>query len=55
MYDRPQVKEVNSLKYELNLFFDSIVNDTEPLVTLEDGLQALEVANIIVEKIESGS
>ncbi|MBX7043211.1 MAG: Gfo/Idh/MocA family oxidoreductase [Ignavibacteria bacterium] len=55
VYDRPQVKEVNSLKYELNLFFDSIANDTEPLVTLEDGLQALEVANIIVEKIESGS
>lgn len=54
VYDRPQVKEVNSLKYELNLFFDSIINDTEPLVTLEDGLQALQVANIIVEKIESG-
>ena len=53
VYDRPQVKEVNSLKHELTLFFDSIVNGTEPVVTLEDGLQALEVANTIIEKIES--
>ncbi|MEP7146270.1 MAG: Gfo/Idh/MocA family oxidoreductase [bacterium] len=53
-YERPQVKEVNSLKYELNKFFDSIKNDIEPVVTLEDGLQALEVANAIVKEIESG-
>ncbi|MEO8445863.1 MAG: Gfo/Idh/MocA family oxidoreductase [bacterium] len=53
-YERPQVAEVNSLKYELNKFFDSIENDTEPLVTLEDGLQALEVANEIVNKILEG-
>jgi predicted dehydrogenase len=53
VYDRPQVKDVNSLKYELELFFDCIINNTEPEVTLEDGLQALEVANIIIHKIES--
>ncbi len=54
-YERPPVKEVNSLKYELNKFFDSIIEDVEPIVTLEDGLQALEVANEIVRKIESGA
>ncbi len=53
VYDRPQVKEVNSLKHELTLFFDSIAEGTETIVTLDDGLQALEVANIIIEKIES--
>ncbi len=52
-YERPQVKEINSLKHELNMFFDSIINNTEPVVTLEDGLQALEVANEIVREIES--
>ncbi len=52
VYDKPQVKEVNSLKHELSLFFDSIVNNSETVVTLEDGLQALEVANIIIQKIE---
>ncbi len=54
-YERPPVKEVNSLKYELGKFFDSIINDVEPVVTLEDGLQALEVANAIVTEIESGA
>ena len=34
-------------------FFDSIINDEEPLVTLEDGLQALEVANEIIDIIEN--
>jgi predicted dehydrogenase len=53
VYDKPLVKEVNSLKYELTLFFESIVKGTETVVTLEDGLQALEVANTIIEKIES--
>ena len=53
VYDKPQVKEVNSLKHELSLFFDSIINDSETVVTLNDGLQALEVANTIIHKIES--
>lgn len=52
-YERPPVKEVNSMKYELNKFIDAIINDNEPIVTLEDGLQALEVANAIVKEIES--
>ncbi len=52
-YEQPAVIEVNPLKYELNKFFDSIINDIEPIVTLEDGLQALEVANAIVAEIES--
>lgn len=53
-YEKPPVKEVNSMKYEMNKFLDSIIKDEEPIVTLEDGLQALEVANEIVEKIEAG-
>jgi predicted dehydrogenase len=51
-YEKPPVKEVNSMKYEMNAFLDSIVKDKEPIVTLEDGLQALEVANEIVNLIE---
>lgn len=50
-YERPVVKEINSMKYEMNKFIDAIIEDKEPIVTLEDGLQALEVANEIVEKI----
>jgi len=53
VYEKPEVKEINSLKYELNEFFNSIKMNKEPAVTLEDGLQALEVANEIVKEIES--
>jgi predicted dehydrogenase len=51
VYQQPEVKDVNSLKYELELFVGTIVDGTEPLVTAEDGKRALEVANIIMEKI----
>ncbi|HMR41100.1 MAG TPA: Gfo/Idh/MocA family oxidoreductase [Ignavibacteria bacterium] len=54
-YERPPVIEVNSMKYEVNKFIDAIIKNDEPIVTLEDGLQALEVANEIVSMIESGS
>ncbi len=54
-YERPPVKEVNSMKYELNKFIDAIIKDEEPIVTLEDGLQALEVANEIVREIETAN
>ncbi|MEO6694305.1 MAG: Gfo/Idh/MocA family oxidoreductase [Ignavibacteria bacterium] len=53
LYERPPVKEVNSMKYEQNKFFDAIIKNEEPIVTLEDGLQALEVANEIIKEIET--
>lgn len=53
LYEKPEVKEVNSMKYELNKFFDAIIYGKEPVVTLEDGLQALEVANEIIKEIET--
>jgi predicted dehydrogenase len=52
VYEQPEVKEVNALKYELELFTKTIRQNSEPLVTAEDGKRALEVANIIMKKIE---
>ena len=51
VYEQPEVKEVNSLKYELELFIKSIVNGTQPPVSGRDGLQALEVAQEIMRTI----
>ncbi|MGB2869480.1 MAG: Gfo/Idh/MocA family oxidoreductase [Bacteroidota bacterium] len=53
VYEQPEVKETNALKYELDLFLQSIQNNTPPPVTGRDGLQALEVAQEILDKIES--
>jgi predicted dehydrogenase len=51
VYEQPEVKDVNALKYELELFVKAVRHKTEPLVTAEDGRRALEVANAILEKI----
>jgi predicted dehydrogenase len=52
IYEQPEIKEVNALKYELELFVNSIIAGENPVVTGDDGLRALKVAEIIIEKIE---
>jgi predicted dehydrogenase len=52
IYEQPEIKEVNALKYELELFVNSVIAGKNPVVTGEDGLRALKVAQIIIEKIE---
>jgi predicted dehydrogenase len=51
VYEQPEVKEVNALKHELGLFVDAVRTNSPPLVSGEDGMRALEVANIIMQKI----
>jgi predicted dehydrogenase len=53
VYEQPEIKDVNALKYELELFIDAVLNNHEPMVTGEDGLRALQVAHDIMEKINS--
>lgn len=53
VYEQPDIKDVNALEYELRIFVDSIRNGSEPPVTGRDGLQALEVAQEILQIIES--
>ena len=52
IYEQPEIKEVNALKYELELFMKSILYKTHPVVSGMDGLRALKVAKIIMDKIE---
>ncbi|MEO6538983.1 MAG: Gfo/Idh/MocA family oxidoreductase [Ferruginibacter sp.] len=49
----PPVQEVNAIKMELEAFKNSIINDTEPPVSLLDGLAAMEIAHQILEKINN--
>jgi predicted dehydrogenase len=53
VYEQPEVREVNALKYELERFIESVQKDIEPPVTGRDGLHALEVAQEILQKIET--
>ena len=52
-FDKPDIGEINAIKEELNSFHDAIVNDTTPLVSLEDGFRALDVAQQILDKLKS--
>lgn len=52
IYNKPKSLKLNAMKYEENSFFDCIKNGMTPIVTLEDGIQALEVAIEIINKIE---
>lgn len=51
IYEQPEPREVNALKYELELFVRSVQTRTRPVVSGEDGLRALQVAALINEKI----
>jgi predicted dehydrogenase len=51
-YAHPDLPEVNSIRYELELFAKSIFEETEPKVTLMDGYNAMNVAHQILHKIE---
>ncbi|MDZ7741747.1 MAG: Gfo/Idh/MocA family oxidoreductase [Bacteroidota bacterium] len=49
--DKPVVKQINAIQRELESFYESIVNNTTPPVTINDGYNALDVAYQVIEKI----
>lgn len=46
-----ETNQLNAIKTELERFHDAIVNDTEPPVTIEDGVEVLKVAYMILDEI----
>ena len=55
LFNRPLVQPTNAIKAELESFYTSIINDTTPSVTINDGYSALEVAHQIIEKINQSA
>jgi len=53
VYEQPEHKDINALKYELQLFVDSVLENKKPVITGSDGLRALRIAKIIIDKIQS--
>lgn len=51
VYEQPEHKALNALEYELQLFVNSVLEKKKPVVSGEDGLKALKVAEIIIQKI----
>ena len=55
LFDKPDIEDTNAIKEELSTFADAILNDTTPIVSIEDGRMALEVAQQIVDKLKTSS
>ena len=51
-FDNPNVLANNAILDELESFADAINNNTTPIVTLEDGTEALRVAYMIIESMK---
>ncbi|WP_026978128.1 Gfo/Idh/MocA family protein [Flavobacterium tegetincola] len=51
-FDNPEVENNNAILEELETFADAIVNNTTPIVTLEDGTEALRVAYAIIDAMK---
>lgn len=49
---QPPFEDINSLEKELQEFARAIINSTPPLVSGQDGLRALEVAEVILSQIK---
>jgi predicted dehydrogenase len=54
-FEKPEVVQVNAIEEELRSFAKAIINNTTPPVTIDDGYQALLVANMIMDKIRTMS
>jgi len=50
--DKPELEEVNAIKEELKAFYHAIIYDKSPVVSVEDGYSAMDVAYGILEKLE---
>ncbi len=51
--EKPEIKPINAIKTELETFYESIINDTTPMVTIEDGYNSLNLAYQIMDKIKT--
>jgi predicted dehydrogenase len=53
IFENPKVHPSNAIREELYTFNQAITNNTEPIVTIEDGYNALKVAQQILDIIEA--
>jgi hypothetical protein len=50
--EKPTIDSTNAIKKELETFAEAIINDTTPIVSIDDGFNALDIAYKIIEKIK---
>jgi predicted dehydrogenase len=51
--EKPEIVPINAIKTELESFADAIAKNRQPVVSASDGLQAMDVAYRIIEKMSN--
>jgi len=52
-FDKPKIEPVNAIKMELEKFYEAIINDQEPTVTINDGVEVLKLAYLIIDEVNN--
>ena len=53
-FEKPDIIPINAIQTELESFADAINNNSNPVVSIDDGYAALDVANRIIDKMKFG-
>ena len=51
IFEKPEVQPLNAIKTELESFYEAIIKDSTPQVTINDAYSALDVAHRIIDKL----
>lgn len=54
-FDKPEIKPVNAIKTELESFYDAIIHNTTPAVSIEDGVKVLKLAYRIIDAVNESN
>ena len=50
--DKPEITPINAIKTELESFYNAIIHNTLPAVTIEDGVKVLKLAYQILDSVD---
>ncbi len=50
-FEKPEIGPVNAIKMELEKFYEAIINDQIPAVSIEDGVEVLRLAYQILDEV----
>ena len=54
-FERPEIHPINAIKTELESFYDAIVHNTQPAVTIDDGINVLKLAYRILDAVDAST
>ena len=52
-FQMPEIHPINAIKTELESFYDAIVHNTAPVVTIDDGINVLKLAYRILDAVDT--